>query len=349
MCFSTLSFDGDERQVAARRIQAYWRSHQDKMIFSLLLRTVRAAENSMASAILCQLSPREALLLRDPSMHFKVRLRFAGPQFPPVVVFKIVDQKGGKYLSGKKLFCSSNQATAETCRIMGRRKFLDMIISDEILSQEGKIVDMMDVQSRRDYMQLNSHLDELPAYLGGRDNGWRTITLKWLWRDFQQYERDGHGSLASRLRNQPLSGTPKGKPLERRVTPRLLRHAAVRSMPLSSSRRSSKACRMATQRKHLHALNKASKEEEEKPKGEQNEISEEGKRKAAMATTQHPRLVTLRKEQSFLSEDDSTDSGWEEEVETLYSWSKKLSLSEMDGLPSDHTDQLLIMTLRDTM
>lgn len=39
---------------------------------------------------------------------------------------------------------------------MGNRKFLDMIINDEIQSQEGRIVDMMDVYSKRDYMQVGN-------------------------------------------------------------------------------------------------------------------------------------------------------------------------------------------------
>ncbi|KAJ8276389.1 hypothetical protein COCON_G00081410 [Conger conger] len=109
MSYDENSFDQEKRQSAARRIQACWRSHQDRWLFNLLLSTVRATEHTIAPAVLCQLSPREALLLRDPSMHYKVRLRFAGSQFPPVVVFKIIDLKGGKYLSGKKLFCPSNQ------------------------------------------------------------------------------------------------------------------------------------------------------------------------------------------------------------------------------------------------
>ncbi|KAJ8347874.1 hypothetical protein SKAU_G00264630 [Synaphobranchus kaupii] len=296
---------------------------------------LRKTEHSLAPAVLCQLSPREALLLRDPSMHCKVRMRFAGSQFPPVVVFKIIDQKGGKYLSGKKLFCPSNQATADTCRIMGNRKFLDMIIADEIESQERKIVDMMDVQSKRDYMQFNSHLDELPAHLGGRDNGWRTLALKRLWRDVLRYERGENGFLASRLRKQLLSETPGGRPVQR--TPQLLKHAALGPSPLPSSRRSSKACRLATQRKQLYALNKESEEEEEKWERKE-EINEEGKGEAEKDTGRHPRLEAPQTELSVMPEGDSTDSEWEEEVERLYSWTKKLSLSDMDVPPPDHAE-----------
>ncbi|XP_035287530.1 putative uncharacterized protein CXorf58 homolog isoform X2 [Anguilla anguilla] len=341
------SFDQEERQSAARKIQAFWRSHQDRRLFSLLLSTVRAAEHSVAPAVLCQLSPREALLLRDPSIHYKVRLRFAGSHFPPVVVFKIIDLKGGKYLSGKKLFCSSNQATAETCRIMGNRKFLDMLITDEIQSQEGKIVDMMDVLSKRDYMQFNSHLDELPAHLGGRDNGWRTVALKRLWRDILRHKRGENGFMASRLRKKLLSVTPGGSSVQGRRTPRLHRYGAVGSTPLPSSRRSSKACKMATQRKQLYASNKESKEEEEEQERKREEINEEGIGEVEKDTGRHPRLEAPQTKQLVMPEDDSTDSEWEEEVERLYSWTKGLSLSDMEVSPPDHADQLSMQTQTD--
>uniref|UniRef100_A0A8C8DAH8 Uncharacterized protein n=1 Tax=Oncorhynchus tshawytscha TaxID=74940 RepID=A0A8C8DAH8_ONCTS len=64
----------------------------------------------LAPAILRQLSPSEADLVRDPSMHCKVRFRFSGSQFPPVIVFKIFHLGGGRqYISGKRVFRPSNQ------------------------------------------------------------------------------------------------------------------------------------------------------------------------------------------------------------------------------------------------
>ncbi|KAF4113895.1 hypothetical protein G5714_006440 [Onychostoma macrolepis] len=45
------------------------------------MNTVRSAEQCLASAVLRQLSPREAELLKDPSLKCKIRFRFAGPRF----------------------------------------------------------------------------------------------------------------------------------------------------------------------------------------------------------------------------------------------------------------------------
>ncbi|XP_063058771.1 uncharacterized protein CXorf58 homolog isoform X2 [Engraulis encrasicolus] len=107
------------------------------------------------------------------------RARFSGPQFPPHIVFKIFQASRGQcYISGKKTFKSTNEATTQACRIMGNRKFLSLLLSDEEQRGRGQIVaDASDVVCMRDYMQYSSHLDELPAYLGGRSNGWRLLTL----------------------------------------------------------------------------------------------------------------------------------------------------------------------------
>uniref|UniRef100_A0A672RK25 Uncharacterized protein n=1 Tax=Sinocyclocheilus grahami TaxID=75366 RepID=A0A672RK25_SINGR len=107
----------------------------------------------LASAVLRQLSPREAELLKDPSLKCKIRFRFAGPQFPPSLVFKIFHiGGGGHYLSGKKVFSPSNQATADTCRMMGNRAFMDLISMDEF---HRAAIEPQDVICMRDYMQVD--------------------------------------------------------------------------------------------------------------------------------------------------------------------------------------------------
>eukprot|EP00063_Salmo_salar_P076845 XP_014051680.1 PREDICTED: putative uncharacterized protein CXorf58 homolog isoform X3 [Salmo salar] len=147
-------FNQEERVFAAKKIQTYWRSHQDKRLFQLMSLTVRAAEHCLAPAILRQLSPREADLVRDPSMHCKVRFRFSGSQFPPLIVFKIFHLGGGRqYISGKRVFRPSNQATTDTCRMMGNRIFINHIIADEIQRQGRMISDTSYITCMRDFMQ----------------------------------------------------------------------------------------------------------------------------------------------------------------------------------------------------
>ncbi|XP_016102258.1 uncharacterized protein CXorf58 homolog [Sinocyclocheilus grahami] len=158
----------------ARRIQAYWRSFRDRWLFRLLMNTVRYTQQN---SVWHQLSPREAELLKDPSLKCKIRFRFAGPWFPLSVVFKIFHiGGGGHYLSGKKVFSPSNQATADACRMMGNRAFMDLISMDEF---HRAAVKPQDVICMRDYMQYSSHLDELPACV----KGWRFLSLKVLSRE----------------------------------------------------------------------------------------------------------------------------------------------------------------------
>lgn len=76
-------------------------------MFRLLKHAVCAAEHALSSDILRRLSPREAELLRDRSLNVKVKFRFGGSEFPPVIFFKIyVRNFNGavpKYVNGKTM------------------------------------------------------------------------------------------------------------------------------------------------------------------------------------------------------------------------------------------------------
>uniref|UniRef100_A0AAZ3QDP0 Uncharacterized protein n=1 Tax=Oncorhynchus tshawytscha TaxID=74940 RepID=A0AAZ3QDP0_ONCTS len=219
--------------------------------------TVRAAEHCLAPAILRQLSPSEADLVRDPSMHCKVRFRFSGSQFPPVIVFKIFHLGGGRqYISGKRVFRPSNQATTDTCRMMGNRIFINHIIADEIQRQGRMISDTSYITCMRDFMQYSSHLDELPAYLGGRENTWRSLSLQGLSRNILQWdslEVGGKGTVADRLR-QELLLSPAAPPSSVVSTARHASQPATSSTPLPSTRRSARARTTAARMRHLYIL-----------------------------------------------------------------------------------------------
>ncbi|KAF5891875.1 zinc finger Y-chromosomal 1-like protein, partial [Clarias magur] len=194
-------FEQDVCEVCARRIQVCWRSHRDRKVFKLLMSTARSAEECLTPAVVRQLSPQEANLLKDQSVQCKVRIRFSGPQFPPVIVFKIFHTgRGGRYLSGKNLFQPTNQATADSCRMMGNRKFMDLMQEDEVHWQGRVISRPADVTCIRDYMQYSSHLDELPAHAGGRENRWRRLNLQVLSR------AGGTSTTAGGLLREELSG-----------------------------------------------------------------------------------------------------------------------------------------------
>ncbi|KAJ7996731.1 hypothetical protein DPEC_G00240070 [Dallia pectoralis] len=134
--------------------------------------------------------------------------RFSGPEFPPLIVFKIFHLKAGQqYISGRRVFQPSNQATIDACRMMGNRKFMNYIIADEIQRQGRVVADTCDVTCMRDFMQYSSHLDELPAHLGGRENSWRSLSLPGLSRDNRNWNflrMGGKYPVANKLKPEQM-------------------------------------------------------------------------------------------------------------------------------------------------
>ncbi|KAG2456821.1 CX058 protein, partial [Polypterus senegalus] len=90
------------------------------------------------------------------------------------------------FLLLKHTVCAA--AAVDACKIMGHRRFYDQIICDEIQRQKKKIVDEVDVVSMKDYMQYTSNLDETPAYLGGKGNTWRKLSLEEMPRSTVMYD-----------------------------------------------------------------------------------------------------------------------------------------------------------------
>lgn len=60
---------------AVQIIENAWCRHRDKQMFRLLKHAVCAAEHGLSDDILRRIAPREAELLRDPSMSVKVKFR----------------------------------------------------------------------------------------------------------------------------------------------------------------------------------------------------------------------------------------------------------------------------------
>ncbi|PIK56092.1 hypothetical protein BSL78_06988 [Apostichopus japonicus] len=135
--------------------------------------------------------PAEAELLRDPSIRARVRFRFAGAEFPPIVLFKIYTHTEGtglRYMSGKKCIRPASDAASDACRMMGHRLFYDQMIADTCQQEQDQITDEVDVTTTKDYMQYLSNLDEMPAHMGGRDNLWRRLDLNVLPRTTILYD-----------------------------------------------------------------------------------------------------------------------------------------------------------------
>ncbi|XP_032331561.1 LOW QUALITY PROTEIN: putative uncharacterized protein CXorf58 homolog [Camelus ferus] len=179
------------KEISAHRIQRAWLSHLDKTVFQLLKYTVCAAEYHVTHEILKKVSPLEAELVKDPCMKCKVRVRFSGETFPPLIVFKIflhTEGHGYKYFSGKNLLKPSSEAVVDACKVMGEKKFYHQIMEDEHLFQKFKITKKIDIVTLKDYVQYSSLLDETPASSGGRNNYWRRLNLESIPRTMIMYD-----------------------------------------------------------------------------------------------------------------------------------------------------------------
>lgn len=166
---------------AARKIERYWCSYRDKQMFKLLKYAICAAEHSLTYEVLRKVSPLEADLLRDPVIQARVRFRFGGAEFPPIILFKIFIHSGGhgvKYYCGKKVIKPASEAACDSLKLMGNRKFYDQLIADTCQHEKDRVTDETDVTTMKDYMQYLSHLDECPAATGGKSNTWRRLTLE---------------------------------------------------------------------------------------------------------------------------------------------------------------------------
>ncbi|XP_064615141.1 uncharacterized protein CXorf58-like [Liolophura sinensis] len=167
-------------QTAASIIERAWISYRDRHMFRLLKHAVCAAENSLTSEILRKVSPKEASLLTDKSLQIRVRFRFGGCEFPPMIFFKIFMHTNGtgvKYISGKRVIKPDTEAAEDSLKQMGNRLFYDQILQDNIYQKQFRVTDEVDVTTLKDYMQYLANLDETPAYKGGKENYWRKLTL----------------------------------------------------------------------------------------------------------------------------------------------------------------------------
>ena len=114
-------------------------------------------------------------------------IRFGGDRFPPVILFKVftsttrnaggVSVGGVQYISGRRLIRPASEAAEDSRRQMGNRKFYDQMLVDACHHHQLGVTDEVDVTTMKEYMQYTANVDESPAYLGGKENTWRRLSL----------------------------------------------------------------------------------------------------------------------------------------------------------------------------
>jgi len=165
------------KESAARRILRVWRSFRDRRVFAYLRHAVCRAEDSLTHQVLRKISPIEAFILRDPTLHARLRFRFGGSSFPPVILYKIFVNANVQYVAGTTQILPGSQAANDACDRMGERKYFDIVLTDiencTPLS-DTRLVEAQDipVQAR---LKEHGQGDEHPIWLGGRGNGWRML------------------------------------------------------------------------------------------------------------------------------------------------------------------------------
>ncbi|MBN3321713.1 CX058 protein, partial [Atractosteus spatula] len=290
-------------------------------------------------------------LLIEPALGFNCR--FCGSEFPPVIVFKIFHHRGGsKYFSGSAISPAS-EAASDACRMMGRRAFFSQLRLDNVQRARWRIVDVADVTCAKDYMQYNSHLDETPACLGGRENTWRTLSLEGLRRTPLACPADPAllGALWHNKAGPNQPGTPQQLSktdwsvlfARRRVSvavtcPCLRRSPAVPPSSVASarrpgprpvgakpsSRRSSRARHTAAKMRDLYSLQRDRKARRAAAPFSEDEEERASPRVAVLAELQDVIPADIPGDEARFSEEE-----WEEEAERLCSWTKQLSLDDL--------------------
>lgn len=303
------------RVEAARKIEQSWCSYRDRQMFKLLKYAICAAEHSLTYEVLRKVSPLEADLLRDPVIQARVRFRFGGGEYPPIIMFKIFIHSGGqgiKYYCGKKVIKPASEAASDSLKLMGNRKFYDQLIADMCQHEKDRITDEIDVTTMKDYMQYLSHLDECPAETGGKSNTWRRLTLDAIPRQNIVHDIFGYvefGLITPRLAEECPDL------LALRPTTQEIQVASIRAIPLyrkkpqtdynnpSPVRRSRQAKARVAKMRKMYGM--------DSPK----------------LQTESYDGVTAAMEDS--EKDIFDEEDWEDQADKLYEWTQNLSLDEL--------------------
>ena len=104
--------------------------------------------------------------------------RFGGDSFPPLVLYKMYS-KGSNvhYFSGNRIIQPGSQASMDSCSIMGNRVFHQNALQTQYSQKTFKTYEPYQVDNKLEFIQYMNSLDDRPAYLGGRNNGWRELSI----------------------------------------------------------------------------------------------------------------------------------------------------------------------------
>ena len=132
-----------------------------------------------------KVSSGEAEFFRDPALAARLRFRFAGPMFPPSIVYKVYCNSKVSYLSGCTHIRGTTTAAEDACDVMGEHKcgrlqfstllrgvytlcpdrYRDIVMTD-VLRDAPIPLDWIPKDDRRERLRALSAWDNLPVHLG---------------------------------------------------------------------------------------------------------------------------------------------------------------------------------------
>ncbi|KAH9508739.1 putative protein CXorf58 [Bulinus truncatus] len=325
----------DQHKRAVLIIEKTWISYRNKQMFRLLKHSVCAAENSLSYEILRKVSPKEAEFFNDKYQQIRLRFRFGGEEFPPMIFFKIFIHTGVqkvKYISGRKMIKPISEASADALKQMGNRTFYSQMMQDTIRQQTHPVTDEVDVTTLKDYMQYLSNLDESPANQGGKDNYWRKLTLDVLPRhtiffDVVDFAYNNHLSPTLKEEMQILTARPVSQMM---LVKQLKTIAKIRSHENKASTQYFKSSRSTIFRDLTQTSGRQTKQAREKAKKMRQLYSQQYNKEmdGVPSDAQDDDYLQYGEdvENKLLAE--VSDEEWDEEAHQLYQWTQGLSFSE---------------------
>eukprot|EP00039_Didymoeca_costata_P003160 m.65619 g.65619 ORF g.65619 m.65619 type:complete len:349 (+) comp11748_c0_seq2:190-1236(+) len=235
------SVEEEARRAAASTISLWWRGIYSRRMFDRLKHALILAEKAMVHDVIHHVVPSEAALLSDPTIRPVLRFRFGGSdgEFPPVVLFKVflATKKGDAanttlvYMNGRKMIRPASEAAKDAYRLMGRRKFIEQMVQDEVQRAFVGNIDEDCIVTLQDYLEYTNIVDNQPASLGGRGNDWRVLHTsdakqQGLLYDLSNYFR---GEAASHALQQRIPNINKNgdSPLKMKKTEKLAKLRAL--------------------------------------------------------------------------------------------------------------------------
>ncbi|CAL8084265.1 unnamed protein product [Calicophoron daubneyi] len=187
------------------KIQRFWRAYKDNQLYKLLVFFLRRLESLPFDQLMKLILPEEAQMLKDNGLYVpKLKFRLIGKVFPPHICFKVYYQAKWcsiAYYCGRQQFNQSSGRPEEGARehvspvmqkvlqMVGHRRCTMAILQDCAmfgLLEGSRICRGTSPSKERSIFimdQSDSLVDDLPAYLGGKQNSWRLLDGKVLLRD----------------------------------------------------------------------------------------------------------------------------------------------------------------------